>query len=484
MNDDAQILRRYAEHGAEDAFRELVDRHLPLVYSTALRVVAGDVHLAEDVSQRVFADVARKARTLARHASLAGWLHRHATYTASKVVRTERRRTAREQEAVSMSIPGENDGAGVDWTQVEPHLDQALDALGRADREAVVLRFLQRRDLRSVGQSLGCSEDAAQKRVTRAVDKLRRFLERRGVTLSAAGLSALLGSHATAAVPVGLVASVSTGAMAAAATGVGVAGASIISTLTSLMTTEKLTTATVSTLLIAGLGTPLALQHRTNRNLEAENLALREQVLIRQMPALNPAAGLQVEADEIDRLRRENAELHRLRGEVALLRNQKQEVERMAAETAEARRELNQMARQMAEAQAAPSTPEQQQFFRTGLDRMNLSKQWMLAIHLYADAQGGMVPARLSDAAPYFDAGDEPIEGLSADDLEIVYTGRLDEIPEPIWARTIVLREREPRPAPDGKWTRTYGFADGHSEIRSQATPDFSAWERERMVVH
>jgi RNA polymerase sigma factor (sigma-70 family) len=482
MNDDQQILRRYAENGAEDAFRELVDRHLPLVYSTALRMVGGDVHLAEDVSQRVFADVARKARTLSRHASLAGWLHWHATYTASKAVRTERRRTAREQEAAHMNVPGDGEG-GADWTMVEPHLDQALDALGRSDREAVVLRFLQQRDLRSVGQALGCSEDAAQKRVTRALDKLRRFLERRGVALSAAGLSALLGGHASAAVPAGLAASVSTGAVAAAGAGVGVVGTSIISTLTGLMTTEKLTTATVSTLLIAGLGTPLALQHRTNRNLEAENVVLRQQVELNQQgPAADGSvAGLAVDPDELDRLRRENVELHRLRGEVALLRNQKQEVERMAAETAEARRELNQMARQMAEAQSAQRTPEQQQEYQTGIDRLNFSKQWMLAIYLYADAQGGVVPTQLAEAVPYFEAGDEPIQGLSTDDLEIVYAGRFDEISEP--ARTIVLREREPRPAPDGKWTRAYGFADGHSEIRSQTTPDFSVWEEERMVT-
>jgi RNA polymerase sigma factor (sigma-70 family) len=484
MNDDAQILRGYAENGAEDGFRELVDRHLPLVYSTALRMVGGDVHLAEDVSQRVFADVARKAGALSRHASLAGWLHRHATYTASKVVRTERRRAAREQEAVQMNALGDQESPGPDWTQVEPHLDQALDALGRSDREAVVLRFLQQRDLRSVGQALGCSDDAAQKRVTRAVDKLRRFLERRGVTLSAAGLSALLGGHATAAVPAGLAAVVSTGAVAAATAAAGVMGAGITSTLTGLMTTEKITTATVSTLLIAGLGTPLALQHRANRNLEAENVVLRKQVeLGRQGQAVDGlVAGLSVDPDEIDRLRRENVELHRLRGEVALLRNHKQEVERMAAETAEARRELTQMARQLAEAQAAQRTTEQQQYYQSGIARMHFSKQWMLAIYLYTDARDGMVPARLTDAISYFEAGDEPIEGLSIDDLEIVYAGRLDEISEP--ARTIVLREREPHPAPDGKWTRAYGFADGHSEIRSQTTPDFSEWERERMMVH
>lgn len=483
MNGDLQILRRYAEHGAEDAFRELVDRHLPMVYSAALRIVGGDAHLAQDVAQRVFADVARNAPALLRHTSLAGWLHRHATYTASKIVRSERRRLAREQEATQMNAPGDSVNRCADWTLVEPHLDQALNALGRSDREAVVLRFLQKRDLRSVGQALGCSEDAAQKRVTRAIDKLRRFLAGRGVTLSAAGLSALLGSHATAAVPAGLAVVVTTGAVAATAS-IGVAGAGITSTLISLMTTEKLTTATVSALLVAGLGAPLAYQYRINDKLQAENIALRQQIEFSQQE-LDPnrqIAALPADANELDRLQRENLELHRLRGEVAVLRNQKQEVERMAAETAEARREMTRMAQQLAEAQAAQRTPEQQLEYQTGIDRLNFSKQWMLAIYMYTEAQGGVVPTELADAAPYLSESGEPIEALSAEDLEIVYSGRLDAISDP--ARTIVLRERDPRPTPDGKWTRAYGFADGHTEIRSQTTPDFSEWEREKILFH
>jgi RNA polymerase sigma factor (sigma-70 family) len=478
MNDDAQSLRRYAEDGSEEAFRELVDRHLPLVYSTALRVLGGDSHLAEDVAQRVFADAARKARILARHAVLAGWLHRHTIFTATKAIRSERRRVAREQEAVRMNAEAGPEPSADRWEQVEPHLDQALDALGRTDRDAVVLRFLQRRDLRTVGQALGCSEDAAQKRVTRAVEKLRHFLGRRGVTLSAAALTALLGSHAAGAAPASLAAVISTGAIAAAvAAGAGAAGAGVASTLFHLMTTEKLTTVAVSTLLVAGLGTPLALQHQAKRNLEIENQALRQQSeLVEQLQAENRLlAAVHVDPDEAERLRRENAEVHRLRGEVALLRSQQQDAERVAAENAELRRMITEMAKDVAAQQVR--TPEQER--ETNLHLLNLSKKWMLAIHLYAQEHQGLVPAAFADALPFFRADDE-IEGLSADDLEIVYAGKLDEIQD--WARTIVVREREPRLSLGGGWTRAYGFADGHSETHSQPTDDFTAWEQERMV--
>jgi RNA polymerase sigma factor (sigma-70 family) len=481
MDDDAQCLRRYAEHGSEEAFRELVDRHLPMVYSTAIRILGGDAQLAEDVAQRVFSDVARKARTLAHQAVLAGWLHRHTTFTASKTVRSERRRQTREQEAVRMNTESGPESSKDHWEQVEPQLDRALDALGRSDRDAVVLRFLQRRDLRSVGQALGCSEDAAQKRVSRAIDKLRRYLERRGVTLSAAALATTLTSHATGAAPLGLASVISSGALTSvAAAGASLAGAGVTSTLIQFMTTEKLTTVAVSTLLVAGLGTPLALQYGANKKLEEENLALHQQIeVVDQLRAENELmAASRIDPDELERLRRDNAELHRLRGEVALLRSQQQDADRLKAENAELRQTSATMLQSTADEVAASLLKEQE--FKTNIDRLNLPKYWMLAIHLYAQENEGMVPAEAVAALAFVPSEVDAIEGLTADDLEVVYAGRLDEIQDP--ARTIVLREREPRISLDGKWTRAYGFADGHSELRAESEGDFTAWEQERMV--
>src|SRR5450759_4809763 len=102
MTDDEQLLRQYIEERSESAFGELVTRHIDLVYSVALRVVVGDSHLAHDVTQTVFIDLACKAWRLPRNVVLAGWLYRHTCYTAGTAIRTERRRRIREQTAMEM----------------------------------------------------------------------------------------------------------------------------------------------------------------------------------------------------------------------------------------------------------------------------------------------------------------------------------------------------------------------------------------------
>src|SRR5436189_6234372 len=96
IRDDAELLRHYAEEGVEDAFAELVRRHVNLVYSAALRQVNGDAHLAADATQLVFTDLARKADSLVGHRVLAGWLFTSTRFAAAKLVRGERRRHARE----------------------------------------------------------------------------------------------------------------------------------------------------------------------------------------------------------------------------------------------------------------------------------------------------------------------------------------------------------------------------------------------------
>src|SRR4051794_4778168 len=222
MMNDLQLLRRYADEGSDEAFRELVAQHLQLVYSTALRIVAGDTHLAQDVTQTVFTDVARKAATLARGVVLGGWLYRHTCFTASKAVRTERRHKHREKEAAAMSALNDNPGPDIAWQQIAPLLDDAMNRLGARDRDAIVLRYFERRDLRTLGLALGTSEDAAQKRVARAVEKLRALLVRRGAALSTTALAAGLAGVAAQAAPAGLAASISTTALAGAAAGTGV----------------------------------------------------------------------------------------------------------------------------------------------------------------------------------------------------------------------------------------------------------------------
>jgi RNA polymerase sigma factor (sigma-70 family) len=216
--DTGRLLREYADTGSDTAFRELVSRYIDLVYSVASRRVDGDTQLAQEISQRVFIDLARKARMFPREIFLGGWLHRHTCFVAGTMVRSEQRRRAREKEAVAMNLLQDNSEA--DWQQLAPFLDQAIDALADTDREAIVLRFFDRRDLRAVGAALGVSEDAAQKRVSRAVEKLRESLSERGVTLSLAGLATMLASNAVTSAPAVLASSVSYAALAARGAGI------------------------------------------------------------------------------------------------------------------------------------------------------------------------------------------------------------------------------------------------------------------------
>src|ERR1051326_1281607 len=136
---------------------------------------------------------------------LGGWLHRHTCYVAAKTMRTERRRQSRERQAVAMNSL--NDHSEANLAQLTPFLDDAINRLGARDRTAIMLRFFEQRDLRSVGEALGSNEDAAQKRVARALEKLRALLKKRGVALSVAALGTALSTDAVTAAPAGFAAS-------------------------------------------------------------------------------------------------------------------------------------------------------------------------------------------------------------------------------------------------------------------------------------
>ena len=189
---DWQLLQAYAKNRSEAAFAELVRRHLDWVHSVAMRHV-GDPHLAEDVVQSVFVLLARKAGDLRPGTLLGGWLFRTTRHVAAHAWRAEQRRRTREATACTMS----HDTASPDtdeilWQQLVPHLDQAVAALSEGDRSAILLRFYERMPLRQVGERMGVSEEAAKKRVSRAVERMREFLDRRGVKLSGVRLAAVM----------------------------------------------------------------------------------------------------------------------------------------------------------------------------------------------------------------------------------------------------------------------------------------------------
>ena len=209
--DDIALLREFAATESESAFAALVEQHVNLVYSTALRSVGG-AHAAQEITQAVFIILARKAKSLGAKTVLAGWLHQTTRLTAANFLRGEIRRQQREQEAYMQSTLNEPD-ANV-WPQIAPLLDDALDKLGERDRNAIVLRFFENKNLREVGAALGASEDAAKMRVNRALEKLRKMFAKRGMTLTAAAIAGAVSANSVHAAPAGLAKIISTVAVA------------------------------------------------------------------------------------------------------------------------------------------------------------------------------------------------------------------------------------------------------------------------------
>jgi len=220
--DDMELAREYARNGSEEAFATLVSRHVNLVYSVALRQL-GDAHLAEEVTQAAFIILARKAGALNSKTILSAWLCRTAQYAAADALKAQRRRQAREQEMHMESILNQPEADGSPWPEMAPLLDTAMGQLGRKDHSAIVLRFFEGRDLKEVGAALGVSENTAKTRVSRAVEKLRKFFARRGITLSAAVIAGALAANSVQAAPAGLASTVT----AVAAKGAAVAGSTL-----------------------------------------------------------------------------------------------------------------------------------------------------------------------------------------------------------------------------------------------------------------
>jgi RNA polymerase sigma factor (sigma-70 family) len=203
---DLELLREYTDRNSEAAFTTLVDRHASLVFSAALRQVR-DRQLAEEVTQAVFIVLARKALAIRRGTSLAGWLYRTTRFAASDALKSQYRRQQREQEAAHMQTDVTDDP---NWEEVAPLMDEAMAKLREKDRTAVLLRFFENRSLAEVGAKLGATPGSARMRVARAIEKLRLFLTRRGIVLSAASVAGLLSANAVQAAPAGLANSAAT----------------------------------------------------------------------------------------------------------------------------------------------------------------------------------------------------------------------------------------------------------------------------------
>lgn len=252
MEAGTEHLRRYVADRSEAAFASLVQQHLSLVYHAALRRTNGDTHLAEEVAQAVFANLAREAGSLQHHAVLTGWLYVATRHAAANAMRSEQRRKAREREALVMNEENSQDQSGGEWERLRPELDSVMDELNETDRNAVLLRFFENRTYADIGTSFRISEDAARMRVDRALEKLRTQLARRGITSTAAALGGLLAAQSAVAAPAGLANAV-TGSVLA---GTGAVAASTGSAgLIAFMTTNKITLGIAGAMVLVAGGT-------------------------------------------------------------------------------------------------------------------------------------------------------------------------------------------------------------------------------------
>jgi RNA polymerase sigma factor (sigma-70 family) len=346
---DLELLAQYTRQQAEDAFAEIVRRHLDLVFSAALRQVRSP-QLAEEVAQSAFTDLARQAHRLAADTVLTAWLYQVTRRTAIDVVRREARRQVREQVACELIAMN---ATASDWTHIEPLLDDAMQALEDSDRTAVLLRYFENKSLREVGETLGTNEDAARKRVSRAVERLREFFAKRGVTIGASGLVVVISTNAVQAAPVGLATTISTAA-ALAGTAITPTATAVAAKAIAMTTLQKaLIAATLA--VVGGTGIYEARQawrlREQVQTLRQQQAPLTEQIA--QLRSDNESLSNQlVRANRSPSLSSERLrELLRLRGEVGALRQRQRELEQTVAA---ARSKAPQLAGQSASSVTAP----------------------------------------------------------------------------------------------------------------------------------
>lgn len=316
MIEDAELLRRYVDEKSETAFAEFVQRHVDFVYACALRRVGGDAHFAKDVTQQVFVAAARDARRLVQHPVLSGWLFSTTRNAAAQLVRTERRRHAREQLAEAMNIH-ESDGT-LDWERLRPVLDDALDELGETERQAVLLRYFDGKSYAEVGARLRLAENTARMRVDRAVEKLSAVLQRRGITSSAAALAVTLASQPAVSAPAGL---------AASATGIALAGASTAAVLggggglAAFLGMAKFQIGVAGAVAAAGV-TGFVVQANNASALRQEITVLEQQIAEQTKAAAERARQARERAEAEERARQVRSELLRVQQELERLQAQ------------------------------------------------------------------------------------------------------------------------------------------------------------------
>lgn len=454
------MLREFAGRGDEQAFGALVQRYLPLVHSTARRQL-GDAALAEDVSQQVFVLLARKAGSLSTEVILSGWLYQTTRLMAGHVARAEHRRRMREQDAVAHMIHEAPDSV---WRSIEHDLDVAMESLGELDRVAVVLRYFENRSLREVGQALGSTDDAAQKRLSRAVEKLRTWFHRRGRAVGAASLTTAISSFAIGPVPASLASGIAATALHSVSL---LSSAATTATLQPFMITPFIKPALVSlaamTAVAAWLGEhrQVSIQRTQNQVLEARIAELEAA----QSAPTEPNSPIDARLTEAERL-----ELVRLRGDVGRLRR-----ELAGAKSAMAAQIPSQSNTAAIVEESNPSVnvlePKALQ------DQIEVLKRVGLGLRILCTEVESDPKLKSWQFAPDAPLPQEFLDLLgpvasSLDQIELLVPNVSWMLKAEAMPDSIVARARQALPTQDGQYIRAYAMGDGSVQSIRHATAE------------
>ena len=464
------LMRAYSEHRSEPAFAELVQRHINLVYSVALRCV-GNCEDAQDVTQTVFVILAQKTARLQHRTTLTGWLYEATRLTSRQLLRTRARRQAREQEAYMQSVLNDADSKTV-WEQLEPLLEEAMARLSEKERTLIALRFFENKSVSETSALLGIQEWAARKRAERALERLRIFFTGRGVAVRAAVIGTVIAANSVQAAPMGLA---KTTTVAALAKGAAASGSTLtlIKGALKVMAWTKAKIAVVTVVVAASVVVPLLVQHQAQARLRDGDETLRGQ-----------AAQLAAQKTENDRLsnlaansslsKEQVNDLQKLRAEIGPLRQQAHEVAQLQQENRQLKAKTG---------QDKPKTP--LQIKEQAVAKMSFGKAWVTSFYQYAEKHNGQFPTNFEEAAGFAPDGFKNQSNVSPDQFEIVFQGSPSSLQKP--GDIIVLREKEAQNAgatshPPGQWMKTYTFADGHSAIHLEPSNNFDDYEKAHMI--
>jgi RNA polymerase sigma factor (sigma-70 family) len=459
---DMALLGQYSGKGSEEAFAEIVRRHIDLVYSVALRY-AGRAEDAQDIAQTVFTLLCRKAGKLREGTVLTGWLYETTRYTALRFMRNNIRRQLRERQA--QAVGGDSESV---WRHLAPLLEEGMTRLSEGDRTLLALRYFENKSGAETATALGIEEWAARKRIERAVEKLRLFFARRRVSVSAGALTAAISAHSVQAAPVALA-----GTVAAAAVANGVAGSGSVATVVTgalkLMTWTNTKTGIGGLIVAASLTVPFVIQHQAQAKMRELDQSARRR------------------AEELSRLQEDNDRLSDSAANRSFASNQRQDLENLRIEAAALREETNEIARLGAEKRRLeakirhdqPKTVVEEK--EDAMAKMSYSRSWVIAFHEYAEQNGGRFPAKFEDAAAFLSGDATNAAALATEQFEIVFHGMLSSLKAP--QDVIALREKEAWEVttsdnPNVKWAKAYCFADGHAEVHMERENNFDVFER------